>query len=135
MNTYTLTGYLPDRDPALFARVLSDAGVSDPAGWALSDTELSAPDEASPDAVTAVAATFARRVRTGADVDAEFARRLRERYSLDAELYYARIGTGAALGVYELQDGEADLLAEYQRFVEELRAWKHAEKAALEEAA
>ncbi len=66
-----------------------------------------------------------------AEINRRFNKRLRSRYSLDTELYYARIAAGAAIGVYQFQEGEQAELAEYQKFVEGLRTQARAEKAAI----
>lgn len=52
---------------------------------------------------------------------AQFAADLRARYTLDDELYFARIATGALMGTYQLQPGEAEQLAAYQQHVEACR--------------
>jgi hypothetical protein len=48
---------------------------------------------------------------------------IRAMYTPDDEMYLARIGTGAALGVYNLSDGERQELARYQAHVEACRDW------------
>ncbi|WP_150105460.1 hypothetical protein [Leptothrix cholodnii] len=56
---------------------------------------------------------------------------IRAMYSPDDEMYLARIGTGAALGVYELEAGEREELARYQAHVEACREWGRAQRVAL----
>lgn len=56
---------------------------------------------------------------------------IRAMYTPDDEMYLARIGTGAALGVYTLSDGERQELARYQAHVEACRDWGRAERAKL----
>jgi hypothetical protein len=53
----------------------------------------------------------------------EMQRRIRAAYSVADEQYFARIGVGAALGVYAFQPGEADALSAYVAFVEAVRQW------------
>lgn len=53
---------------------------------------------------------------------AQFIEAVRARFSLDDELYFARIATGALMGSYTFEPGEAELLADYQRHVEACRA-------------
>lgn len=50
---------------------------------------------------------------------------IRASYSIDDELYLARIATGAQMGTYTLQAGEAGRLAGYQAHVEACRADLH----------
>ena len=52
----------------------------------------------------------------------QFIDAVREQFSLDDELYFARIATGALIGSYTFEPGEAELLAEYQQHVESCRA-------------
>lgn len=60
-----------------------------------------------------------------------FQTQLREVYSMDDELYFARIGTGAALGIYTFQTGEEAELTAYKDFCENLRTWLHSEYAKI----
>lgn len=60
-----------------------------------------------------------------------FIEAIRKHHSLDDELYYARIATGSMMGSYELQAGEAELLAKYQADVEAARTELHQEYANL----
>ena len=53
---------------------------------------------------------------------AQFIESVRARFSLDDELYFARIATGALIGSYTFEPGEAELLADYQQHVEACRA-------------
>lgn len=57
--------------------------------------------------------------------------RIRERYSLEAEQYFARIGVGVALGVYQFQPGEQEELLEFGAFVESVRQWGRQQRAEL----
>lgn len=56
---------------------------------------------------------------------------IRTRYSLSDEQKYARIGVGAALGVYALGEGEQDELIAFGAFVEGVRQWGRDERAKL----
>jgi len=57
--------------------------------------------------------------------------KIRARYSAEDEMYFARIGTGAALGKYAFEPGEEAALAEYGAHVEGVRQWGRAERAKL----
>lgn len=57
--------------------------------------------------------------------------RIRERYSIADEQYFARIGVGKALGVYEFEPGEQDELLAFGVYVEGIREWGRAERAKL----
>ena len=61
MISQPLVGYLPDRDPAVLARVMADAGLdmSDDITLTLTDTEVQAPDGTDHAVLVAVAAKFA----------------------------------------------------------------------------
>jgi len=56
---------------------------------------------------------------------------IREQYTAEDEMYFARIGTGKALGVYEFQNGEENALLEYGNFVESVRQWGRDERAKI----
>lgn len=56
---------------------------------------------------------------------------IRSQYTPDDEMYLARIGTGAALGVYELEPGERKELQRYQAHVEWCRQWGREQRSAL----
>jgi hypothetical protein len=55
--------------------------------------------------------------------------RIRSRYSLEDEQYLTRIGVGALSGAYTLQDGEPELIAAYQAWVEKCREIARLERA------
>ena len=57
--------------------------------------------------------------------------KIRERYTAEDEMYFARIGTGKALGVYELQEGEEVALLQYGSFVESVRQWGREQRALI----
>ena len=57
--------------------------------------------------------------------------RIRERYSLSDEQYFARIGVGVALGVYEFEPGEQDELLAFGAYVESCRQWGRSKRAEL----
>lgn len=57
--------------------------------------------------------------------------RIRARYSGEDELYFARIGTGHALGAYQFEPGEHEALLEYGAYVESVRQWARAQRAGL----
>ena len=57
--------------------------------------------------------------------------RIRERYTIDDEMYFARIGIGAATGMYTFQPGEQEAIMEFGLFVEEVRQWGREQRALL----
>lgn len=57
--------------------------------------------------------------------------RIRSMYSLSDEAYFARIGVGAALGVYQLEPGEQDEMLAFGAWVESARQWGRDERAKL----
>jgi hypothetical protein len=56
---------------------------------------------------------------------------IRNVYSPNDEQYFSRIGIGAALNIYEFQDGERDMLLQFGAYVEECRNWGRQQRAAL----
>lgn len=54
--------------------------------------------------------------------------RIRSIYSVEDEQYFARIGVGAALGVYTFQPGEQDALLAFGAHVEGVRQWGRLER-------
>jgi hypothetical protein len=54
--------------------------------------------------------------------------RIRSVYSVEDEQYFARIGVGAALGVYTFQPGEQDALLAFGAHVEGVRQWGRLER-------
>ena len=61
----------------------------------------------------------------------EMQRKIREKYAIEDEQYFARIGVGVALGVYEFQADEREALLEFGAFVESIRQWGRDERAKL----
>ena len=64
-------------------------------------------------------------------IDAKIQVKIRDKYALEDEQYFARIGVGVALGVYEFQEGEREALLEFGQFVESIRHWGCDERAKL----
>ena len=64
-------------------------------------------------------------------IDMRMQEMIRERYTAEDEMYFARIGTGKALGVYEFQSGEEAALLDYGNFVESVRQWGRDERAKI----
>lgn len=56
---------------------------------------------------------------------------IRESYSLDDEMYFARIGVGAATGMYTPTSGELQEMTVFGEFCESVRQWGRAERAKL----
>lgn len=57
--------------------------------------------------------------------------KIRAVYSIDDEMFFARIGVGAATGMYEPTAGEMQAMADFGEFVESTREWGRAERAKL----
>ena len=56
---------------------------------------------------------------------------IRDAYSLDDEMYFARIGVGAATGMYTPTSGELQEMTVFGEHVESVRQWGRAERAKL----
>jgi hypothetical protein len=56
---------------------------------------------------------------------------IRSAYSIDDEMYFARIGVGAATGLYTPGPGELEEMAVFGNFVEGVREWGRNERAKL----
>jgi hypothetical protein len=57
--------------------------------------------------------------------------RIRSNYSLEDEMYFARIGVGAANGLYQPDSSEFQAMTVFGEFVEAVRQWGRAERAKL----
>lgn len=57
--------------------------------------------------------------------------KIRAIYSLDDEMYFARIGVGAANGMYKPTNDELQLLTAFGEFVEGVRQWGREERRKL----
>jgi len=57
--------------------------------------------------------------------------KIRARYSIDDEMFFARIGVGAAAGMYQPTPGELAEMQAFGEFVEAVRQWGRAERARL----
>ena len=57
--------------------------------------------------------------------------KIRARYSIDDEMFFARIGVGAAAGMYQPTPGELAEMQAFGEFVEAVRQWGRAERAKL----
>lgn len=57
--------------------------------------------------------------------------KIRARYSIDDEMFFARIGVGAATGMYAPSDSELADMQAFGEFVESVRQWGRAERAKL----
>lgn len=56
---------------------------------------------------------------------------IRAKYSVDDEMYFARIGVGAATGMYTPSASELQEMADFGQFCEGVRQWGRAERAKL----
>lgn len=57
--------------------------------------------------------------------------RIRSEYSIDDEMYFARIGVGAALGMYQPGSDELQEMTAFGEFVEGVRQWGREQRAEL----
>ena len=57
--------------------------------------------------------------------------KIRARFSIDDEMFFARIGVGAAAGMYQPTPGELAEMQAFGEFVEAVRQWGRAERAKL----
>ena len=57
--------------------------------------------------------------------------KIRASYSIDDEMFFARIGVGAATGMYQPTPDEMQELTVFGEFVESVRQWGRAERAKL----
>ena len=57
--------------------------------------------------------------------------KIRAQYSIDDEMFFARIGVGAAAGMYTPTAGEMADMQAFGEFVESVRQWGRAERANL----
>jgi hypothetical protein len=64
-------------------------------------------------------------------INARMQDRIRARYSQEDELKFSRIGTGQALGMYKMSDGEKAALVTFGAYLEEQRQWAKGERAKL----
>ena len=56
---------------------------------------------------------------------------IRDAYSIDDEMYFARIGVGAATGMYTPTSDELQAMTVFGEYVESVRQWGRAERAKL----
>ncbi|MGZ8927131.1 MAG: hypothetical protein ACXW03_01605 [Methylobacter sp.] len=64
-------------------------------------------------------------------INARVIERVRDKYSIEDELKFARIGIGAALGLYAFQPGERAEMTAFGDLVQQWRTWGRNEKTKL----
>lgn len=57
--------------------------------------------------------------------------KIRQKYTMDDEMYFSRIASAAALGVYELKPDENEKLMQYNGYIESVRLWARQERIKL----
>ena len=57
--------------------------------------------------------------------------KIRDKYSLSDEQYFSRIASGAALGLYTFETGEAGALQAFSAYIESVRQWGREQRALL----
>ena len=72
-----------------------------------------------------------RHSRAVALIDQEVIDMIRAQYSAEDEMYFARIGVGAALGAYVFEPGEQEAMLAYGAHVEACRQWGREQRARL----
>lgn len=55
--------------------------------------------------------------------------KIRDKYCAEDEMYFTRISVGQLAGMYTMQPGEPEKIAEYQTYIEEIRQWGKTERA------
>lgn len=64
-------------------------------------------------------------------INARMIEKIRAMYSIDDEMYFSRIGVGAATGLYTLTTDEMQAMTVFGEFVESVRQWGRDERAKL----
>lgn len=64
-------------------------------------------------------------------INERMVKKIRERYTQDDEFFLARIAAGMVIGMYELQPGEEDEIAQYKAYTEAVREWGRQQRALL----
>lgn len=57
--------------------------------------------------------------------------KIRDKYSLSDELYFSRISSGAALGLYTFEAGESVALQAFDAYIESVRQWGREQRGQL----
>ena len=57
--------------------------------------------------------------------------KIRSSYTIDDEMFFARIGVGAATGMYQPTPGELQEMTVFGEFVESVRQWGRSERAKI----
>lgn len=57
--------------------------------------------------------------------------KIRQKYTMDDEMYFSRIASATALGIYELKPGENEELMQYNGYIESVRLWAKQERIKL----
>ena len=64
-------------------------------------------------------------------IDRRMIEQIRASYSIDDEMYFARIGVGAAMGMYQPSSDEVHAMTVFGEYVEAARQWGRGERAKL----
>lgn len=64
-------------------------------------------------------------------IDRRMIEQIRASYSIDDEMYFARIGVGAAMGMYQPSSDEVHAMTVFGEYVEAARQWGRVERAKL----
>lgn len=64
-------------------------------------------------------------------IDARIKAKIRDKYDAETEMYFARISIGAVTGLYTMEPGEAEKVAIYGAYVEDVRRWGREQRAMI----
>lgn len=64
-------------------------------------------------------------------ISEEMIAKIRSKYTIDDEMYFARVGVGAANGLYQPTASELAELTEFGQYVESVRTWGRTERAKI----
>lgn len=64
-------------------------------------------------------------------IEQRMVEQIRAAYSIDDEMYFARIGVGAATGMYQPSSDELQAMTVFGEFVESVRQWGRQQRAEL----
>lgn len=108
-------------------------------------TYVSVPDEALPEQPAQIASSVINPVVLTAElreqikaasphcqlINERMESKIRDKYSLSDEQYFSRIASGAALGLYTFETGEAVALQAFGAYIESVRQWGREQRGQL----
>lgn len=138
-TTYTLVTPDTQLDPAGEEQYCTELCTLDGVTYVAVPDAVTLPEQPAQIAATVTPVTLTPELREAIKaasphcqfIDACMQDKIRARYSAEDEMYFARIGTGVALGRYAFEPGEEVALTEYGAHVEAVRQWGRTERAKL----